>query len=149
MSFIQTRTQEKVSVLKTAEGAMMTAPAIFFSLFAGAYSDRRGRRLLLALPFLGNILSYLAMAANLHWWEELPAEYLLISGQSADREEIYWRIICRRGWTQWRLRVFQYRSLLLHSRYLQQSHQNIQDVNTQRHLQPRLRYWDPDQLSNQ
>ena len=61
---------------------MMTAPAIFFSLFAGAYSDRRGRRLLLALPFLGNILSYLGMAANLHWWEELPAEYLLISGQS-------------------------------------------------------------------
>ena len=82
MNFIQTRTQEKVSVLKTAEGAMMTAPAIFFSLFAGAYSDQRGRRLLLALPFLGNILSYLAMAANLHWWEELPAEYLLISGQS-------------------------------------------------------------------
>ena len=80
MSFIQTRVQEKVSVLKTAEGAMMTAPAIFFSLFAGAYSDRRGRRLLIALPFLGNILSYLAMAANLHWWEELRAEYLLISG---------------------------------------------------------------------
>ena len=85
MSFIQTRTQERVSVLKTAEGALMTAPAIFFSLFAGAYSDRRGRRLLLAVPFLGNILSYLAMAANLYWWEELPAEYLLISGQSVSK----------------------------------------------------------------
>ena len=71
MSFIQTRTQEKVSVLKTAEGAMMTAPAIFFSLFAGAYSDRRGRRLLLALPFLGNILSYLCMLAHLVWWHQL------------------------------------------------------------------------------
>ena len=98
MSFIQTRTQEKVSVLKTAEGAMMTAPAIFFSLFAGAYSDQRGRRLLLALPFLGNILSYLAMAANLHWWEELPAEYLLISGQSVSKFKERRLTVRLQGW---------------------------------------------------
>ena len=59
---------------------MMTAPAILFSLAAGAYSDTRGRKVLLTVPFLGNILSYLAMFANLIWWEELGAEYLLISG---------------------------------------------------------------------
>ena len=74
--------------MKTVEGVMMTAPAIFFSLFAGAYSDSRGRRLLLALPFIGNILSYLAMAVNLHWWHELSAEYLLISGMFGS---IYWK----------------------------------------------------------
>ena len=85
MSFVQTRTQEEVSVLKTVEGAMMTAPAILFSLFAGAYSDSSGRKLLLALPFIGNILSYLAMFANLYWWQELSAEYLLISGASQSR----------------------------------------------------------------
>ena len=68
---IQIRTQEIVSELKTAEGAMMMAPAILFSLFAGPYSDRRGRKLLLAAPFLGNILSYLCMLAHLVWWHQL------------------------------------------------------------------------------
>ena len=59
---------------------MMTAPAILFSLFAGAYSDLKGRKMLLSVPFIGNIFSYLAMFVNLIWWEELRAEYLLISG---------------------------------------------------------------------
>ena len=68
---VQIRTQEIVSELKTAEGAMMMAPAILFSLFAGPYSDRRGRKLLLAAPFLGNILSYLCMLAHLVWWHQL------------------------------------------------------------------------------
>ena len=97
---VQIRTQEIVSELKTAEGAMMMAPAILFSLFAGPYSDRRGRKLLLAAPFLGNILSYLCMLAHLVWWHQLRsaalhcyecrrlqvhvstvrAEYLLVSG---------------------------------------------------------------------
>ena len=77
---IQNRTQEIVSDLKTVEGALMTAPAILFSLFAGAYSDRHGRKLLLAAPFLGNIISFLSMFINLFWWSELPAQFLLFSG---------------------------------------------------------------------
>ena len=80
LSSLQNRTQEIVSELKTWEGIMMTAPAILFSLFAGAYSDLKGRKMLLAVPFVGNIFSYLAMFVNLIWWEELRAEYLLISG---------------------------------------------------------------------
>ena len=58
----------------------MTAPAILFSLFAGAYSDTRGRRMLLAIPFLGNIISFLCLFVNLYWWEELRADYLLVTG---------------------------------------------------------------------
>ena len=51
-----------------------------FSLYAGSYSDRKGRKLLLAVPFLSNILSYLAMLINLYWWDQLSAEWLLMSG---------------------------------------------------------------------
>ena len=77
---MQNRTQEIVSELKTYEGVMMSLPAMIFSLYAGSYSDLVGRRPLLAVPFLGNILSYLCMLASLYWWEELPAEFLLSSG---------------------------------------------------------------------
>lgn len=81
MSLIQNKTQEIVSDLKTIEGALMTGPPIIFSLFAGSYSDNgNGRKFLLAIPFLGNILSFLTMFINLYWWEELPAQYLLLSG---------------------------------------------------------------------
>eukprot|EP00092_Neocalanus_flemingeri_P040034 GFUD01043604.1.p1 GENE.GFUD01043604.1~~GFUD01043604.1.p1 ORF type:complete len:483 (+),score=90.62 GFUD01043604.1:175-1623(+) len=77
---VQNRTQEIVSELKTYEGVMMSVPAIVFSLFAGSYSDQVGRRPLLAIPFLGNIFSYLAILINLYWWDQLPAEFLLTSG---------------------------------------------------------------------
>ena len=43
LSLVQNKTQERVSELKTVEGVIMTAPAIFFSLFAGAYSDAQGQ----------------------------------------------------------------------------------------------------------
>ena len=77
---MQNRTQEIVSELKTYEGIMMSVPAVFFSLFAGSYSDKVGRLPLLAVPFLGNILSYICILVNLYWWEELSAEFLLTSG---------------------------------------------------------------------
>lgn len=77
---VQNRTQELVTELKTYEGVMMSVPAIVFSLFAGSYSDQVGRRPLLAIPFLGNIFSYLCILINLYWWDQLPAEFLLTSG---------------------------------------------------------------------
>jgi len=77
---VQNRTQELVSELKIYEGVMMSVPAIVFSLFAGSYSDQVGRRPLLAIPFLGNIFSYLCILINLYWWDQLPAEFLLTSG---------------------------------------------------------------------
>jgi len=77
---VQNRTQELVTELKTYEGIMMSVPSIVFSLFAGSYSDQVGRRPLLAIPFLGNIFSYLCILVNLYWWDELPAEFLLTSG---------------------------------------------------------------------
>ena len=76
----QQRVQAVTAELKTVEAVLLSAPALLFSLFAGSYSDRAGRRPLLMLPFLCSGLSYLAMLVNWVWWDELPAQFLLLSG---------------------------------------------------------------------
>lgn len=59
------------------DGILVTLPAAFFCLFVGNWSDYHGRKWLLILPFVGNILSYVAYILNYYFFEELGTDHLL------------------------------------------------------------------------
>jgi len=82
LKIIEEETQRRVSELKVYEGLIMNVPSILFSLVAGNLADSRGRKLVIALPFIGNILSYAWLLIVVIFWETFPATYLLIAGVS-------------------------------------------------------------------
>ena len=57
---------------------MRPVPAALFVLFAGAWSDHNGRKPLLAAALAGWIFSTLVHVANLVWFNELRAEWLML-----------------------------------------------------------------------
>ena len=73
---IRTAVQNRAADLEVIDGILMALPSVLFSLFVGAWSDANGRRLVLILPFVGNILSFIIYIVNYHWFE-LPATQLL------------------------------------------------------------------------
>ena len=44
-----------MSELKLYEGLIVNIPSILFAMFAGSWADLRGRKVILALPFLGTV----------------------------------------------------------------------------------------------
>ena len=50
---------------------------MIFCLFVGAWSDAHGRKLLLIIPFIGNLLSFVAYIINYHYFYELSSTHLL------------------------------------------------------------------------
>ena len=73
---IRTAVQNRAADLEVIDGILFALPSVLFSLFVGAWSDANGRRLVLILPFVGNILSFIIYIVNYHWFE-LPATQLL------------------------------------------------------------------------
>lgn len=69
--------QSRVADLEVIDGVLVALPAVIFCLFVGAWSDTHGRKPVLILPFIGNILSFLAYMANYYWMEELSSNHLL------------------------------------------------------------------------
>ena len=60
------------------DGIIVTLPAAIFCLFIGNWSDYHGRKPLLILPFIGNILSYTFYILNYYFFYELSSGYLLL-----------------------------------------------------------------------
>ncbi|XP_037781602.1 solute carrier family 46 member 3-like [Penaeus monodon] len=53
-------------------------PALVVVLLLGAWSDRRGRRLPILVPALGQLLMGLGLVANSYWWS-LPPSFILLA----------------------------------------------------------------------
>ena len=70
--------QDRVAELEAWDGFLVAVPSVFFCLFVGTWSDYNGRKLVLILPFVGNILSYIAYMLNLYFFYELNTNYLLL-----------------------------------------------------------------------
>ncbi len=64
--------------LELWDGVIVALPSAFFCVFVGKWSDYHGRKLLLILPFLGNIFSYLMYMLNYYFFEELSSGWLLL-----------------------------------------------------------------------
>ena len=47
-------------------------------IIPGAWSDINGRKAVLVLPFLGNILSFIIYIINYHWFDEISSRQLLL-----------------------------------------------------------------------
>lgn len=54
-------------------------PAVILSLYMGTWSDRYGRRYIIQISLLGNILVFILYVLN-SYYSEWPAEYIILSG---------------------------------------------------------------------
>ncbi len=86
---ISNTVQNSVANFEVIDGILMAIPALIFCLFAGAWSDRYGRKPLLILPFVGNFLCFLIYMANHYWFEELPTGHMLWGSVAAGLTGVY------------------------------------------------------------
>ena len=68
--------QNKAANLEMVDGILVALPAIIFSLFVGAWSDANGRKAVLVVPFIGNILSFILYIGNYYWFDINPLHLL-------------------------------------------------------------------------
>ena len=59
--------QNEATNIEVVDGILSALPAVIFCLFVGAWSDSNGRKAVLIVPFIGNILSYLFYIANYYF----------------------------------------------------------------------------------
>ena len=74
---IKTAVQNRAADLEVLDGILIALPSVLFSLFVGAWSDANGRKFVLILPFIGNILSFIIYIINYHWFQVLSATQML------------------------------------------------------------------------
>jgi hypothetical protein len=68
-----------VAELKLYEGLIVNIPSILFAMFAGSWADQRGRKVILALPFLGNTAHLLLLISSRIFFYKLALD---ISGNN-------------------------------------------------------------------
>ncbi len=73
----QNEVQKYVSKLKIYSRILEAVPSVTFTLFAGPWSDRHGRKFLLMSSVFGTLISTAVYIINVRWYYELKAEYLL------------------------------------------------------------------------
>ena len=83
--------------LNTSTRSEFQVPLMVFALFLGPWSDRAGRKLLIAFPFFGNCLTCLGFLANVYFFDQLYVEFLWI-GEVAISTLFLSRIVCLRLW---------------------------------------------------
>ena len=66
-----------MAYLEMWDGIIVALPAAFFCIFVGNWSDYHGRKLLLVLPFIGNIMSYVFYMLNYYYFYEWGTGNLL------------------------------------------------------------------------
>ena len=54
------------------------APTLLYSLFAGGLSDEAGRKPLLVIPLVGQVVQSVAEIVNLVFIESLPTEFFFV-----------------------------------------------------------------------
>ena len=74
----------------------MNIPSIFFSMFAGGWADKRGRKIIMALPFIGrlhnsNIVLTQAAVVHLNFraGSTFPVPVCTVSTGHGENEIIY------------------------------------------------------------
>ena len=75
---IQLDVQERVTRLKTINSVIQGIPSFFYSLIAGPWCDKHGRKPLIIISILGSTVSTTVFLINTIWWYQLKAEYLLL-----------------------------------------------------------------------
>ncbi len=75
---VKENVQDRVAELELWDGVLVALPSAFFCVFVGNWSDYHGRKLLLVLPFVGSILSYLAYMLNYYFFYEMSTGWLLL-----------------------------------------------------------------------
>ncbi|XP_069949167.1 lysosomal proton-coupled steroid conjugate and bile acid symporter SLC46A3 [Cherax quadricarinatus] len=74
----QDSVQRMAAIYNVYKYCVEYVPAIFVVLFLGMWSDTRGRRLPILLPFCGSLLKALCLTANSYWWS-WPLPLLIVS----------------------------------------------------------------------
>ena len=69
--------QKRVADLEVYDGILVALPSVIFCLFLGAWSDTHGRKLVLILPFVGNLVAFVAYMVNYAFFYELGIYHLL------------------------------------------------------------------------
>ena len=70
--------QELVTRLSWISKIIQSFPPLVYSLFAGPWCDKHGRKPLIIISIFGYAISNSVFLINTIWWYELKAEYLLL-----------------------------------------------------------------------
>ena len=71
--------QKRVNMVEAHGDTMVQVPIIIYALLAGTLSDKYGRRPLMIMPIVGQILEGVALLANKVWFNQLPLEALWLT----------------------------------------------------------------------
>ena len=69
--------QKYVASLQATNTVIQAVPPVIFTLLAGPWSDRNGRKFLIIFSMFGYLISNGVFIVNLYFFDELKAEYLL------------------------------------------------------------------------
>ena len=74
---VEAAAQNLVAELRVYEALICNIPSVIYSMFAGPWSDQNGRKLLIIIPLIGQILATTFLMIG-HYVDSLPAEFLLL-----------------------------------------------------------------------